>query len=96
LRGGWGNALLARFLADFDRFQPLAAIERVRCPVLLVAAAHDDLVPLAQVEEAFARVRHGARALQVHDCGHFEVYTDPRFEENAAAQARFLADTLRA
>jgi len=95
LRGGWGNALLARFLADFDRFQPLAAIEQVRCPVLLVAAAHDDLVPLAQIEEAFARVGHAHKQLAVHDCGHFEVYTDPRFEENAAAQARFLAEALK-
>jgi dienelactone hydrolase len=94
LRGGWGNALLARFLADFDRFQPLAAIDRVRCAVLLVAAAQDDLVPLAHVEEAFARVGHERKQLAVHDCGHFEIYTDPRFEENAAAQARFLREAL--
>lgn len=94
LRGGWGNALLARFLADFDRFQPLAAISRVRCPVLLVAAAHDDLVPLAHVEDAFARVGHDRKQLAIHDCGHFEIYTDPRFEENAAAQATFLRQAL--
>ena len=68
---------------------------RRRC-VLLVAAAHDDLVPLAHVEDAFARIGHARKQLAVHDCGHFEVYTDPRFEENAAAQARFLADALRA
>lgn len=94
LRGGWGNALLARFLADFDRFQPLAAIDRVRCPVLLVAAAQDDLVPLAHVEDAFARVAHERKRLAVYDCGHFEIYTDPRFEENAAMQAKFLRQTL--
>ena len=95
LRGGWGNVLLARFLADFDRFQPLEAIPKLRCPVLLVAAAHDDLVPLALVERAFAGVPHDAKRLLVHECAHFEVYTDPRFEENAGAQARFLAETLR-
>jgi pimeloyl-ACP methyl ester carboxylesterase len=96
LRGGWGNALLARFLADFDRFQPLEAIAQVACPVLLVAAAEDDLVPLAHVQQGFARIGHDAKRLVVHPCGHFEVYVDPLFEENAGLQARFLAETLGA
>ena len=94
LRGGWGNALLARFLADFDRFRPLEAIASLRCAVLLVAAARDDLVPLAQVEQAFARVGHARKRLLVHECGHFELYTEPCFEQNAAAQARFLLEAL--
>jgi pimeloyl-ACP methyl ester carboxylesterase len=94
LRGGWGNALLARFLADFDGFQPLKEIAQVRCPVLLVAAAEDDLVPLAHVDGAFARIGHERKRLLVLDCGHFEVYTDPRFEENAGTQARFLVEAL--
>jgi len=94
LRGGWGNALLARFLADFDRFQPLEGISRLHCPVMLVAAAHDDLVPRAQVEQAFARIPHGDKRLLVHDCAHFDLYTDPCFEPNASAQARFLIEAL--
>jgi pimeloyl-ACP methyl ester carboxylesterase len=94
MRGGWGNALLARFLADFDRFRPMDSLAGLRCPVLLVAASRDELVPAALVERAFAGIAHAEKSLIVHPCGHFAIYTDPWFEENARNQARFLKQAL--
>jgi pimeloyl-ACP methyl ester carboxylesterase len=88
-RGGWENKLLARFLADFDRFQPLASLPALSCPVYFAAARHDDLVPLALVERGRALAPPGS-ALDVHECAHFDLYLEPQLAENARRQAEFL------
>ncbi len=92
-RGGWENKLLARFLADFDRFQPLAALPELRCPAYFIAARQDDLVPLELVERGRALLPPGS-ALDVHDCGHFDLYLDPVLAANAAQQIAFLERAL--
>lgn len=94
-RGGWENLILARFLADFDRFDPLAALERVRCPVLLVAARADDLTPAACIHAAARTTRADARVVEF-DCGHFDIYTEGVFEANAASQLEFARDAVGA
>ena len=93
-RGGWSNRMLARFLADFDRFDPLAALDGVRCPVLLVAARDDDLTPAASVHGAARRTGTGVRVAE-YDCGHFDLYCGEVFETNMAAQAEFAAACAR-
>jgi pimeloyl-ACP methyl ester carboxylesterase len=92
-RGGWQNKLLARFLADFDRFQPLAALPSLRCPVLFVAARRDDLAPLALVERGHV-LAPPRSTLAIQDCGHFELYLEPALAQNAARQIEFLEGVL--
>jgi hypothetical protein len=94
-RGGWENKLLARFLADFDRFQPLSRLGEVSCPAHLTAARRDDLVPLAFVESALAKLPAGS-SLDVHECGHFDLYVGAHFEVNVARQIEFLTRAFSA
>lgn len=94
LRGGWENKLLARVFASLDRAVALEHVERIRCPVYLIAGARDDMVPSALVRDAFARLRSPAKKLSVHECGHFDLYLDDVFAENAALQASFLTEAL--
>lgn len=93
LRGGWENKMLARFLAQFDRFKPIASIASVRCPIYLIAAEADDMVPLRFVEQAHSMLKQ-KHDLTVHRCGHFDLYVEPVLSQNADLQAAFLAQHL--
>lgn len=95
-RGGWENKMLARMLATFDEFQPMRRLEAIRCPVHLVAAEHDDMVPVALVREAAGRLTHPTSGLAQHACGHFALYVGEAFADNVAQQADFLAACLGA
>jgi pimeloyl-ACP methyl ester carboxylesterase len=90
LRGGWQNKLLARVFATIDATVPLEHVPKIRCPVYLIAGAHDDMVPAGFVREAFTRLKNPAGKLSVRDCGHFDLYLDAVFAENADAQVEFL------
>lgn len=94
-RGGWENAMLARVLAGLDEYRPLDVVHEVACPVHLVGAEHDDMIPISYVREAFGRVRHEHRRLRVYPCEHFSVYLSPLFEKNAAEQCEFLAQCAK-
>lgn len=95
LRGGWENKFLARMLTRFDRFQPMAQVERVRCPVLFVAAEADDMVPLEHVRRAHSRAGSEDKALEVLPCAHFDLYVGPHAEKSRATQSAFLARALQ-
>ncbi|XYH95753.1 hypothetical protein ACMHYB_49495 [Sorangium sp. So ce1128] len=88
--------MLARMLATLDAFRPMDAAAEVRCPVLLVAADRDDLVPRAFVERAHRALRSEEKRLDVLSCGHFDLYVGPFFARNAESQADFLARQLGA
>ncbi len=96
LRGGWENKLLARAFAKLDAEIPLDHVASVRCPVLLIAGEHDDMVALEAVRSAGARLANPESRLLVRDCGHFDLYLGPHFTGNADAQADFLARALEA
>jgi fermentation-respiration switch protein FrsA (DUF1100 family) len=55
-------------------------------PLLIQAAADDSLIPIAQVHEAFGRAGEPKR-LDVHECGHFDVYPGMPFHEQVVADA---------
>lgn len=86
--GGWENRMLARGLAALDDFVPMNEVAKVTCPVLLIAARDDDMVPLAFVERAHALAPAGQ--LAVFDCGHFDLYVGSDQPANARRQAEFL------
>lgn len=91
-RGGWENKMLARMLADFDRFVPIDRIEEIKAPILFVAATRDDLVPVESVEEAARRAAHPQSRCVKLDCPHFAVYLPPFFNENITTQVAFLQE----
>ncbi len=57
------------------RFDNLALAERVRCPVLVVHGALDDIVPVALGEELAAALR--AKFVPVPGCGHNDLDLSP-------------------
>ncbi len=94
LRGGWENKFLARMLASFDDFQPMKAVAELKCPVLLMAALHDDMVPIEHVRRAHALLLSPRKRLVELPCGHFDMYFSKFAAPNAQAQAAFLAEVF--
>jgi pimeloyl-ACP methyl ester carboxylesterase len=94
MRGGWENRMLARMLTRFDDLVPMKSLGTLRTPLMLVAAEHDDLVPLELVRKAYERAPSRTKELVVLPCGHFDLYIGPESERNRDAQAKFLARQL--
>lgn len=94
-RGGWENKLLARGFASMDEIVPLKLVPEIRCPLYLIAANDDDMVPLSLVEKAYQSALNPHKKFTRHACGHFDVYL-ACFEKNAPLQADFLAEHLGA
>jgi dienelactone hydrolase len=94
LRGGWANKMLVRFLADFEKFQPMKSIGDIKCPIYFVAAEHDDMIPVNFVERGMNLAQNKMSRLHIHPVGHFGLYVEPTFTANADQQIAFLLETL--
>ena len=52
LQGGWQNRILARAINEMGSYNPIRHVPAVKAPVLLVAATHDTLCPIAIARRA--------------------------------------------
>lgn len=74
-------------------YRPTARAAEIKCPILMIAAENDSLIPLKDVEKCAAKITRVKKvSLPV---GHFEVYTGDWFEKVSAMEAEFLAENLR-
>jgi hypothetical protein len=73
---------------------PSAHIHRIApVPLLMTVAVNDVLSPTDLALEAFSRALE-PKTLQLLPGGHFDAYSGPNFDRNAAFQAQFLKDHL--
>jgi hypothetical protein len=78
----------ARIALAMPRYSPGAAVDRVRCPLLVQIAERDTLTPPAPAEAAAARAPRGE--LLRYPLDHFEMYVEPAFPLVVADQLSFL------
>jgi fermentation-respiration switch protein FrsA (DUF1100 family) len=83
---GWVNHTTLESLARMAEYTPAAFIDLAAKPILLLAAEHDGIIPIAQVREVFARAQE-PKALEVYPCDHFGLYPGRPFHEAAAERA---------
>jgi pimeloyl-ACP methyl ester carboxylesterase len=95
LRGGWKNQMLVRALQHLDKHNPLHELGAIRCPVMMIGALRDDMIPIAQIRDGAARLSSGASSFVQFDCGHYDIYMEPHLHPALRAQSAFLAETLR-
>ena len=57
----------------FDKFENLAKLKRVTCPVLVMHGSEDEVVPFWQGQALFAAAKDPKRSLWVEGAGHNEV-----------------------
>lgn len=88
----WRNECPARISLGIPFYRPISKAEQVGCPVLVVRAEHDSLIPSDTVEKAAQRIKHAR--LDSYPVGHFDFYSDPLFEQVAERQAEFFLQHL--
>jgi pimeloyl-ACP methyl ester carboxylesterase len=89
----WTNACPARAVFTTSLYRPTRHAPRVRCPVLLVMAKHDEVIPSWSVQKESARLPDGQ--LVTLNCSHFDPYEGPCFEDAVATEQIFLATHLQ-
>jgi pimeloyl-ACP methyl ester carboxylesterase len=90
----WENRVAARILLSVGFYRPITRAADIACPLLVVAARQDRLIPFDAVERLVARAPRAT--LEAVDAEHFEVYDGALFERLAPLEARFLAEHLGA
>ena len=88
----WENKAPARIALTLANYRPTRYAPRVGCPVLMVCAEKDTLIPAKAVRKCAARLKYVQ--LEVLPVGHFEVYVGKLFEKISTLQADFLSRTL--
>ncbi len=90
----WRNEMPARGLLLLTLYRPTAKAGRVRCPLLVVAARDDSLVPVDAVIRTARKAPQGR--LEVLPCNHFQPYVGAWFERNVQLELAFLREHLPA
>lgn len=88
----WPNAVPARALLTLPGYRPIRSVARIRCPVLLISAEYDSLIPIVAVERTARRIREVTHIRM--PVGHFDLYSGPGFETAVVAEADFLERIL--
>lgn len=88
----WKNGCPARILLTVTMYRPVRFAKRVSCPLLLIAARSDSLIPVAAVRKTAGRAPRGE--LVELDIGHFEIYTGDPFEKAVRRETEFLVRNL--
>jgi pimeloyl-ACP methyl ester carboxylesterase len=87
----WPDECAARAFAKVPFYRPLADVEGVGCPTLVVQAADDGVVPAGPTDRLVDRLDDVERVR--YDVGHFDPYVDA-FDRVVEREASFLARWL--
>ncbi|MEM3867796.1 MAG: alpha/beta fold hydrolase [Candidatus Jordarchaeales archaeon] len=89
----WKNECPARILLSIPFYRPVRYAPRIKCPVLIVYAEKDTLIPPRAVRKTASKIRN-VKVIGF-DVGHFDVYFDPVFSETTKIEAEFLKENLQ-
>jgi fermentation-respiration switch protein FrsA (DUF1100 family) len=87
------NEVPARIGLMVPSYRPIMYARRITCPVLIMYAKNDSLIPAGAVEKAGARIPN-AEVIGL-PVGHFEVYTGELFKQVVEKQGEFLTKYLK-
>jgi uncharacterized protein len=83
----WINQVTFESVEKMLEYNPADGIELISpTPLLIVAAEKDSLIPIDKIREAFGRAKE-PKKLVVIPCGHFDVYYDEPWHEQAVTAA---------
>jgi len=88
----WFNWCPARAAVTLVLYRPVRHVEDICCPVLVICAENDTLIPPRAVHRAAERM--GRSRLVSLPVGHFDVYSGPAFEEVVDEEVDFLREQL--
>jgi pimeloyl-ACP methyl ester carboxylesterase len=82
----------ARVCLTLPLYRPTTYVKNIMCPVCIIAAEYDSLIPLSAVKKAEGNIKN--IDFHILPCGHFEPYKGTMFEKSIAIQKRFLERLL--
>ena len=86
------NEVPARILLMISAYRPIMYARRIRCPVFIMYAKNDSLIPAKAVERMGSKIPN-AEVIGL-SVGHFDVYTGELFKQVVQKQAAFLLRNL--
>lgn len=89
----WRNECPARVALTLLFYSPTSYASRVPCPVLMICAENDSLIPARAVKKTAGRIKRSQ--LVTMPIGHFDIYDGEEFEEAVRLQRAFLAEHLK-
>ena len=84
----WRNEICARFGLTVGLYRPGRKAAQIRCPILYCIAEQDPVTPARFAHEAAARASQAE--VKQYPCRHFDVYTEPFWEQCVTDQVDFL------
>jgi len=88
------NFAPARIALTLPFYRPITSAKKISCPVLVIRAEKDTLIPLRAVKKTASLIKNSQ--LVNLPVGHFEVYTGQWFEKVSQLEAEFLENGVRA
>jgi dienelactone hydrolase len=86
------NEVPARILLMISAYRPIMYARRISCPMLIMYAKNDSLIPAKAVERMGSKIPN-AEIIGL-PVGHFDVYTGELFKQVVEKQAEFLLRNL--
>ena len=86
------NRVAAAIAVEALLWRPGSKASKIGCPILVQVANQDQDTPPCPAAKAAARAPLGE--LRRYDCGHFDVYLEPWFDQVADDQVEFLERNL--
>jgi dienelactone hydrolase len=90
---GWRNEVAARLFLLLPLYRPIRYAAAVKCPVLLIACAHDSVVSTDAAAKTAERMGDRARLITL-PIGHFDIYLGQWFDRSSSEQLAFFERTL--
>lgn len=88
----WKNEAPARLFLTLPLYRPISYARKIQCPVLIVCARNDSLIPQDMVKKMVTKIP-GAEIVSF-PVGHFDIYKGDPFEKVVSAEADFLCRVL--
>lgn len=89
----WQNRCPARIGLTLSMYRPGRKAKAIKCPVLIIAAENDSLVPYSAVQKTAGKIRQCK--FDSLPIGHFEPYHGRYFEKTVEAESEFLKEHLK-
>lgn len=86
------NFAPAAIVLTLPLYRPVKYAPKIPCPVLIIKAEKDTLIPPASVDKTAGLIKN-SRTVS-YPVGHFDVYTGDLFEQVSKIEADFLAEHL--
>lgn len=88
----WENKAPARIVLNLPFYRPISFARKITCPVLMICAEHDSLIPPDSVKKCASIIPRCE--LETLEAGHFDVYTGETFEKVSTIETNFLRNHL--